>query len=251
MRQFFILLNREVAAFFYSMVAYVVLFCFLILIGFNFYITVSFMNRGPSEITVLEAFFNTVPTWICLLLVSPIITMRLFSEEFKLGTIEPLMTAPVQDWQVVLSKYLAALLFYVILWLPSAAYFPIFEAITKTHAAWSLGAYYGCYTFILLFGMLYTAIGCLASVLTSNQIIAAILALAANIILFLSGLLSFFVLNVTPLFRDMVGYFSSLEHMMNFSRGIFDTRPIAWYLSMTVLVLAITYQVFQSRKWKV
>ena len=167
-----------------------------------------------------------------------------------MGTIEPLMTSPVHDWQVVLSKFFGALLFYIILWLPSVFYFPIFEWITKTHAAWSSGAYVGSYLFILLIGMFYIAVGCLASVVTSNQIIAAILAMAAIIVMFLSGLLSFFILNVSPLFRDIVGYFSSIEHMMNFSRGIIDTRPIAYYVSMTVLVLSVTYQVFQSRRWK-
>ncbi|MGB8354973.1 MAG: ABC transporter permease subunit [Chthoniobacteraceae bacterium] len=250
MRQFFILLKREVAAFFYSPVAYVVMFCFLGLTGFTFYIAVSLLNRGPAEATLVEVFFNLLPFWICALLTFPLITMRLFSEEFKLGTIEPLMTAPVQDWQIVLSKFTGALIFYIILWMPSALYFPIFEWVTKAHAAWSPGAYWGSYTFILLLGMFYLSIGCLASVLTSNQIVAAILSLAVIIMLFLAGLLSYFVLNVTPAFHDFTGYFSSIEHMGNFSRGIFDTRPIAYYLSMTTLTLAITYQVFQSRKWK-
>jgi ABC-2 type transport system permease protein len=250
MRLFFILLNREAKAFFYSPVAYVVMFCFFLLTGFNFYITVSLMNRGPSEVTVVEAFFNTIPFWICTLLVFPLITMRLFAEEFKLGTIEPLMTAPVHDWQVVLSKYFGALFFYIILWIPSAFYFPIFQWVTKVPAAYSMGAYVGSYSFILLIGMFYLAIGCLASVLTSNQIVAAIISLATVIILFLSGLMAYFVLNITPAFRDIVGYFSSLQHMMDFSRGMIDTRPFVYYISMTVLVLTITYQVFQSRKWK-
>jgi len=250
MRQFFILLKREVASFFYSPVAYVVMICFVALTGFDFYFAISVLNRGPAEVTLVEVFFNLLPFWICALLTFPLITMRLFAEEFKLGTIEPLMTAPVQDWQVVLSKYTGALIFYIILWIPSAFYFPIFEWITKAHAALSPGAYLGSYTFILLLGMFYLSIGCLASVLTSNQIIAAILSLAAIIILFLSGFLSYFVLNVTPGFRDFIGYFSTIEHMGNFSHGVFDTRPIVYYLSMTVLTLAVTYQVFQSRKWK-
>jgi ABC-2 type transport system permease protein len=76
------------------------------------------------------------------------------------------------------------------------------------------------------------------------------MSLAAIILLFLSGLLSIFVLNVTPAFRDFVGYFSSIEHMMDFSRGMLDTRPVAYYLTMTTLMLVLTYQVFQSRKWK-
>src|SRR5450432_1290678 len=230
MTKFFTLFSREVRAYFYSPIAYIVLVFFLLVSGVDFYFQISFMNQRPVPYSVEEAFFNSVFFWFAFVLIFPLITMRLFSEEFKLGTIETLMTAPVKDWQVVLSKFFGALFFYIILWAPSAAYFPIFEWVTKAHAAYSSGAYFGSYLFMLLIGMFYISIGCLASALTSNQIVAAILSLAAIILLFLSGLLSFFVLNVTPAFRDFVGYFSSIEHMMDFSRGTLDTRPVVYYL---------------------
>ena len=250
MRVFLILLGREIKAFFYSPVAYVVLFCFLLLTGYNFYWMVSELNRNPIDATVMELFFNSIVFWILTLLCFPLITMRLFSEEYKMGTIESLMTAPVKDWQVVLSKYFGALFFYVILWVPSVFYFPIFEWITKTHAASSWGAYIGSYTFMLLIGMFYISIGCLASVLTKNQIVSAIISLVAILMLFLSGLFSLMQPNITPLFRDLVAYFSTFEHMQNFSSGMIDTRPVAYYLTMTTFVLFITYQIFQSRKWR-
>src|SRR5438477_6818934 len=98
--------------------------------------------------------------------------MRLFAEEFKLGTIEPLMTAPVRDWQVVLSKFFGALFFYIVLWIPSAAYFWIFQNVTAAGAARAAGAYWGSYLLLLLLGMFYISVGCSASVLTRNQIIA-------------------------------------------------------------------------------
>jgi len=106
---FFTLLNREIRAYFLSPVAWIVLFFFLLLTGFNFYAGVAALNRGPSEVTVVEAFFNTIFFWFGFVLVFPLITMRLFSEEYKMGTIEPLMTAPVRDSQVVLAKFWAAL----------------------------------------------------------------------------------------------------------------------------------------------
>ncbi|MDP9291827.1 MAG: hypothetical protein M3O82_05630, partial [Verrucomicrobiota bacterium] len=93
MRKFFILLEREVRSYFYSPIAYVVLCFFLLLTGFNFYAGVSLLNRGPSAVTVVEAFFNTVLFWFGFVLIFPLITMRVFSEEFKMGTIESLMTA--------------------------------------------------------------------------------------------------------------------------------------------------------------
>ena len=114
--------------------------------------------------------------------------MRLFSEEFKLGTIEPLMTAPVRDWQVVLAKFFGALVFYIVLWIPTLLYFAIFQVVTKQPAANSTGAYLGAYLMLLLLGMFYISIGCLASVLTKNQIVAAIISFCAITLHFFSGL---------------------------------------------------------------
>ena len=176
--------------------------------------------------------------------------MRLFSEEFKLGTIEPLMTAPVRDWQVVLAKFFGSLVFYIVLWIPTALYFVIFQIITREPAASSGGAYWGSYAMLLLLGMFYLAVGCLTSVLTNNQIVAAIISFCAITLLFFLGLIQFILLDVSSATRDLLGYFSAIEHMGAFSRGIIDTRPIIFYVSMTVLVLALTYQAFQSRKWR-
>ncbi|SRR5581483_196168 len=250
MTKFFTLLGREVKSFFYSPIAYVVMFFFLLITGFNFYIGVSLLNRGPSEVTVIEAFFNTVLFWIAYLLIFPLITMRTFSEEFKMGTIETLMTAPIRDWQVVISKWLGCLVFYVILWVPSLLYFAVFQWTTKSEAAHAMGAYAGSYLLLLLMGMFYIAIGCFASVLTRNQIIAAVISFCAITILLFAGLLSFIVLNMTPGLRDFVAYFSAVEHMGEFSKGVIDSRPIIYYTTMTVLMLVLTHQVFQARKWK-
>src|SRR5438477_6982987 len=152
MSKFLTLLGREVKSFFYSPIAYVVMFFFLLITGFNFYIGVSLLNRGPTEVTVIEAFFNTVLFWIAYLLIFPLITMRTFAEEFKMGTIETLMTAPIRDWQVVLAKFFGAVIFYVVLWLPTLLYFAIFQYITHQPAAGSFGAYWGSYLMLLLLG---------------------------------------------------------------------------------------------------
>ena len=176
--------------------------------------------------------------------------MRLFSEEFKLGTIEPLMTAPVRDLQVVLAKFFGALVFYIALWIPTLLYFWIFEKVTHEPAANSAGAYWGSYLMLLLLGMFYLSVGCLASVVTKNQIVAAIISFCAITLLFFLGLIQFILLNVSSEMRDWLGYVSAIEHMGTYSRGIIDTRPIVLYLSMTGLLLTITYQAFQSRKWR-
>ena len=93
------------------------------------------MNQRPVQYSVQEAFFNSVFFWFAFVLIFPLITMRTFAEEFKLGTIEPLMTAPVRDWQVVLAKFFGALVFYVVLWVPTLLYFSIFQYVTHQTAA--------------------------------------------------------------------------------------------------------------------
>src|ERR1700745_4272729 len=96
MRKFYTLLSREVRSYFHSPIAYIVLIFFLIVSGIDFYFQVSFMNQRQVQYTIQEAFFNSVFFWFAFVLIFPLITMRLFSEEFKLGTIEPLTTVPVR-----------------------------------------------------------------------------------------------------------------------------------------------------------
>ena len=250
MSKFFTLLKREVRSYFYSPIAYVVLVFFLLLSGADFYIQLSFMNGQAVPYAVQEAFFNSVFFWFAFVLIFPLITMRLFSEEFKLGTIEPLMTAPVRDWQVVLSKFFGALVFYLVLWIPTLLYFLIFQLVTHQPAASSVGAYLGAYLMLLLLGMFYISVGCLASMLTKNQIVAAIISFCAITLHFFSGLLSFIMRDISSVTRQMLGYFSAIEQMGTLSRGEIDTRPIVLYISMTVVMLALTHQAFQSRKWR-
>jgi ABC-2 type transport system permease protein len=250
MRKFFTLLAREIRSYFYSPIAYIVLVFFLLVSGVDFYFQISFMNQRPVPYSVEEAFFNSIFFWFAFVLVFPLITMRLFSEEFKLGTIEPLMTAPVRDWQVVLAKYFGALFFYLILWIPTGLYFVIFQAITHQSAASSSGAYFGAYLMLILLGMFYLSIGCFASVLTKNQIVAAIISFATITLLFFLGLVSFILLDVSSETRQLLGYFSAIEQMGTLSRGQIDTRPVVLYLSLTIVMLTFTYQAFQSRKWR-
>ena len=141
MKRFWTLLGREVRHYFHQPLAYIVLFFFLLLTATNFHAGLIALNREPSQTSVVEAFFNTVLFWFPFILIFPLLTMRLFSEEYKLGTIETLMTAPVRDGQVVLSKFVGSLFFYLVLWAPSLLYFTIFRWISGQSAAESAGAY--------------------------------------------------------------------------------------------------------------
>jgi len=250
MRTFITLLGREVKSFLYSPIAYVVLFFFLIATGFNFYSGVSFLNQGPSEVTVVEAAFNTVLFWFPFVLIFPLITMRTYADEFRMGTIETLATAPISDSQIVLSKFLGAFIFYILLWAPSFLYFTAFEQITGKAAAVAAGAYGGSYLLLLLLGAFYVALGCLASALTNEQINAAVMTFVAIFGFFVTGLLGFILNSPSQAVRDLISYFSAVEHMADFSRGLIDSRPLVWYISMTCFVLFLNLQVFQYRKWK-
>lgn len=250
MRKLSTLLGREIGSAFHQPLAWVVLFFFLLITGFNFHAGVSLLNRSAGTVTMVEAFFNTVYFWFPFLLVFPLITMRVFSEEVKLGTIEMLMTAPVRDAQVVLAKFLGVLFFYIVLWAPSLLYFVIFQTVAEVNAAGATGSYAGACLMLLLVGMFYLAIGCLASALTDNQIVAAVMAFAAVIFLFFLGLLSLVLPGTGGFVRELTYFFSPVQHMMDFSRGIFDSRPVVFYLSGTVLVLFATFHVFQYRRWR-
>ena len=250
MRRFFTLFGREVAGSFHQPMAWIVLCFFLVITGFNFHAGVTLLNGSSGSTTMVEAFFNTVYFWFPFLLVFPMITMRVFAEEVKMGTIEMLMTAPVRDIEVVLAKYFGALFFYIVLWLPSALYFVVFQMVTDVSAGGAAGSYLGACAMVVLLGMFYCSVGCLASALTDNQIVAAVMAFAAILFMFFLGLISLLLPGGGAFVREIVYFFSPVQHMMDFSRGLIDTRPVVFYLSATALVLFATYQVFQHRRWK-
>jgi len=230
--------------------AWVVIFFLLLVTGFNFYAGISVLNHGPTEVTVVESFFNTIFFWFAFLLIFPLLTMRLFSEEYRSGTIEPLMTAPVRDSQVVLAKFFGVLFLYCVIWLPTGLYFLIFWWQTHQQAAGALGAFLGSYLLLLLMGMFYLSLGCLCSSLTRHQITAGVMTFSIVCLFFLIGLLSFLAGHVGSLMSGITITFSPIDQMTQFSRGIFDTRPLVWYLVMTGLCLFLTLQSLQARRWR-
>jgi ABC-2 type transport system permease protein len=250
MRRLITLLRRELAAFYQAPIAYVVLFFFLILNGLSFWFALALLSRGPSELTVTQGFFNSVFFWMAYLLVFPVITMRLFAEEFKLGTIETLMTAPVRDWEVVGAKFLAAYIFYLSLWLPSLLYFGVFSLFGSREAVGTGAQLWGPYLLLLLMGMFNVSLGCLASTLTANQIIAAMIGLVLVLLSFFITLINSVLGNDRSPLQAVTAAFAQVDHMDTFSRGVIDSRVLVFYPTVTVLILLVTYHVFQSRRWK-
>jgi len=176
--------------------------------------------------------------------------MRLFAEEKKMGTLETLLTAPVRAWEVVWSKYMAALVFYCLMWLPSLFNFWLLKRITGGAVDVPLGALEGSYLILLFMGLFNLAVGCFASSLTSNQIVAAVLSFTICLLHFLIGVFVQVGRNVPDRFIEAVQYISSSDHIRVFTNGLLDTRPMVYYTSMALLFLALTHQVLEFRRWR-
>jgi len=250
MKVFFALLKRELSAYFLSPIAYVMMFFFLMVMGSYFWFLVtSVLQEGTSDISVMQLLIGeSIFFWITLMMVVPMITMRLFAEEKRSGTIETLMTAPVRDSAIVLAKYFGALLFYLILWLPTLSYIAIMRGFSAAGESIDLGTAATAYAGLLLISAACIAAGLLASSLTRNQIAAAIVTFALLFLSFLAGFTPYFV--EQPLIQSGGNYVSSVKHMIDFSRGIVDSRPVVLYLSVIAFFLFTTVKVVESRTWR-
>ena len=192
MSKFLALTGRELKAFWYSPMAYVVGALFLLLQGWVFWLLVAVLNdpRMDPSWTIGQFFFGgTFFFWMTVLIVAPLLTMRTFSEEKRTGTIEFLLTAPVTDSQVVLAKFLGAWLIYTTLWLLTFVFFVMMRAFTSFDWGPIVTGYLGTW----LLGAVLTAMGLLASSLTRNQVIAAVLTFVIILLLFSVGILDVFI----------------------------------------------------------
>ena len=240
------ILKRELLAFFFSPLAYVVAALLLLVNGAVFWLIVSYLNDPRAGIGApLELFFGqTVFFWLVLLFVAPVVTMRLLSEERRSGTIEVLMTAPVTEAKVVVGKYLAALIFFLFLWLPTVVYAVILSIYSEVDWGPVASGYVG----IVGIGALLLAAGVLASALTRSQLVAAVLTFAIAGPLFAVGFLEF--LFTDEVLKELFNYFSLPRHMEDFSRGIVDSRRLVYYVSVSALFLFLAARALAAKKWR-
>jgi ABC-2 type transport system permease protein len=241
------IVRRELIAYFSSPLAYIVLTAFLLMQGYIFSIIVSFLNNPMTQaMTPLRLFFGgTVFFWLFLLFTVPVITMRLLAEERRSGTIEVLLTSPVTEGQVIAGKFLAALLFYVVLWLPTL----IYVVLLKQHSSIDLRPVLAGYLGVLLVGFLFLAVGTFTSTLTNNQLIAAIIAFAVLIALFSIGLVEQLLVS-SSVIRDALGYMNLWTHMDDYAKGIIDTRHVVYELSVGLLFLFLAAKSLEVKKWR-
>ena len=238
---------RELKSFWYSPIAYVVGALFLLMQGWVFWLLLAVLNdpRVDPSWTMSQFFFGgTFFYWFSVLLMAPLLTMRTFSEEKRTGSIELLLTAPVTDAQVVLAKFFGAWLAYIALWSSTLIFFLWLSSVAPFDWAPVLTGYAGTW----LLGAVLIALGVLASSLTRNQVIAAVLSFVAMILLFSVGILDVFVRD--PETSKLIKYLSLMEHLGSFSKGLLDTRPVVYYLSITVIGLFLTGRVISNPRWR-
>jgi len=247
MRKVAAIVRRELIAYFSSPLAYVVLTAFLLMQGYIFYLIVSFLNSpGTQAMTPLRLFFGgTIFFWLFLLFVVPVITMRLIAEERRSGTIEVLLTSPVTEAQVIVGKFIAALMFYIALWLPTGLY----VIVLRQHSAIDLGPVAAGYLGVILLGFLFLGVGTFTSTLTDNQLIAAILAFAAMVMLFSIGLVEQLVVSSSAL-KATLGHMNLWNQMDDYAKGIVDTRHVVYELSTGLLFLFLASKSLEIKKWR-
>ena len=239
------ILNKEVISFFSSLVAYFIMAIFLLVTGLFLWVfpDSSILEYGYAG---LDSFFNIAPYLFMFLI--PAITMRSLAEERKDGTFELLVTRPLSDWQIVLGKFLAALLITVLTLIPTLLYyFSVYQlGISKGNI--DTGAVIGSYIGLILLGGAFTSIGLFTSSLSKNQIIAFSLAVFLCFFAF-SGFDSISTIISLQIIDNFLINLGISQHYQSISRGVLDTRDLIYFLSFTAIFLLFTKTVLGGRKW--
>jgi len=238
MKNVWTITSRELNSYFVSPVAYVVSAAFLLITGVLF----SLIVTSTMDASLSGAFSNI--TFI-LILVAPILTMKLLAEEVRMGTLELLLTSPVDDWQVVVGKYLGSLiLFAVMLLAPTLLYVVFLVAFGRPDYGPILSGYLG----VLLLGGAFLAVGVLASSLTQNQVVAGFLGIVILLMMWISDSISRIVGGGAV--GDALTYLSITQHYNDFLTGAIATQNIIYPLSVIAVSLFIATQVLQTRRWR-
>ena len=251
MSALWVLTRREVLSFFVSPTAYVVLTVWLLYSGLSFYFIAELFASQPVSGSAtqnpLSAFFGgTTLFYLPLLIFAPVLTMRLFAEERSSGTLESLLTAPVSETVLVLAKYLAALVFWAAMWMPTLLY--VWFAGQTGDDVVDLGVMAATYLGIFGIGLYYMAIGLLMSAVARSQLVAALLTFLALGGLFVLGLGEFVFVDDRQ--RELFRYLGLWSHMEAFARGIVDTRYLVYDATLAALAVFLCIRVLQAIRWQ-
>jgi ABC-2 type transport system permease protein len=249
MQAYWTLTRRELAGFLLSLGGYIIIAAALFLMGLSFVVVLKMLQK-PTSMPVTELFYSTQFFWLILLLTTPVITMRLFALEKFSGTYETLMTTPVSDVQVVAAKFTAALVFYVLMWLPLLGCLLVVRHFTHDTAALDGGVVGGTFLGILLLGGVFVSMGCCASALTRSQVVAAMISLVFGASVYLLSYLAYQTSAPESWQTQVLSCFDLFEQMRDFARGVVDTRPVILLGSLTFFFMFVTLRIVESRRWK-
>ena len=255
MKNIWTVARKELRTYFTSPIAYVIITVFLVLVGFFFYSLIWWFNSQSMQMAQNQYYYSQLNInqqvfgpllhnqSIILLLMLPLLTMRLFSEEKKIGTEELLYTSPISITQIILGKFLASLLVL----LSMVALVGLLTTFAFVYGNPELAPVLIGFLGLFLMGAAFLAIGIFFSSLTENQIVSAILTFGA--------LLLFWIINWASnsaggFWKDVLNYVSFFQHFDNMTQGILDTTDILYYLSFAFFGLFLTHSVIQSRRWR-
>jgi ABC-2 type transport system permease protein len=239
MRHFFTILSHEIRGLLFSATTYIAAVLFLLVMAFFFVVMLEDYTKFPQETPPAVIFFRYfwLPVWFMV----PLLTMRSLAEERRLGTLETLLTAPVSTAEVVLGKFAAAYILYLLMWGSTLGFHYVLHHYARDARLLDPGPLIGGYLFIAVSGLLYVAVGIFASSLTRSQAVAGIVCWILLIALTFglgylsnSSVLNYEVLKPAKLAVDSLRV---LQHLDDFTHGVIDTRQIIFYVSGSTLAL--------------
>lgn len=241
----FSILKKEFNSYLNSLIAYIVISVFLVGIGMFMWVfpNSNVLDYGFADMSTL---FNMSP-YVFLFLI-PAITMRSFAEEKKAGTLELLFTQPITDFQIILGKYFASLLLVLFALLPTLLYYYSVYQLGSPKGNIDSAGVFGSYIGLIMLAAVFTAIGIFASSITENQIVAFIVAIFLCFIIF-TGFSSLSTLAFWGQSADLINSFGIEYHYQSLSKGLIDSRDMAYFFSIIATMTISTQLVLGSRKW--
>ena len=230
MKQIWILTKRELQAYFDSLMAYILLILFL---GFSGFFTWIYGNDifYIKQATLMP--FFSIAYWTLFFFI-PSLTMRLLSEENRMGTLKLLLTKPISNWQVIMGKYLASLILICIALLLTIPYLITLSSIGNV----DLGQVISAYLALVLFSAMYISIGMFTSSITNNQIVSYLLALFIGI--FFQVIFGMLAQSTPGTVGTILDYLSATTHFESMTRGLIDSRDLIYFLGISFIGLVLT-----------
>lgn len=240
------LLKKEISSFLSSLIGYIVITVFLLSVGLFMWVFPGDSNVLDNGYSNIDGLFVVAP-WVFMFLI-PAITMRSFSDEKKSGTIELLLTRPLTDLQIILSKYLAGFILVLFSLIPTLIYYVSVHFMGNPSGNIDTGGMWGSYIGLLFLASVFVSIGIFASSITENQVVGFIVAVFLCFFSFI-GFDSISGLDLFGKVDTLIMSLSVNEHYISMSRGVIDTRDVFYFLSVIGIFILFTKTTLESRKW--